>query len=161
MSAPALYVHIPFCTSFCPYCDFPKAFYEEDRIEPYFSSLYKEIKAKAEGPYDTIYVGGGTPTCVSPEKLDEYLSLLRNYLAENGEFSIEANPETLTEEKIKEFEKDVAEGKNVNIKDYIENESKDYSNKITNFGDDVSELINDSVNFVLKGGFKFIEKMIN
>lgn len=100
MSAPALYVHIPFCTSFCPYCDFPKAFYEEDRIDPYFSSLYKEIKAKAEGPYDTIYVGGGTPTCVSPEKLDEYLSLLRNYLAENGEFSIEANPETLTEEKI-------------------------------------------------------------
>ena len=101
MSAPALYVHIPFCTSFCPYCDFPKAFYEEDRIEPYFSSLYKEIKAKAKGPYDTIYVGGGTPTCIDAKKLDEYLSLLRGYLGENGEFSIEANPETLTEEKIK------------------------------------------------------------
>ena len=100
MSAPALYVHIPFCTSFCPYCDFPKVFYEEDRIDSYFSSLYKEIKAKAEGPYDTIYIGGGTPTCVSPEKLDEYLSLLHGYLAKDGEFSIEANPETLTEEKI-------------------------------------------------------------
>lgn len=66
-----------------------------------------------------------------------------------------------TEDKIKEFEKDIAEGKNVNIKDYIKNETKDYSNNITDMGDNISDFVNDSVNFVLKGGFKVIEKMIN
>ena len=68
---------------------------------------------------------------------------------------------TFTEEKMKEFEKDVEEGKNVNIKDYIEDNSKDYSNKITRLGDNISNLVYNSANFVLKGGFKMIEKMLN
>ncbi len=68
---------------------------------------------------------------------------------------------SFTEEKMKEFEKDVAEGKNVNIKDYIDDNSKDYSNKITRLGDNISDLVYDSANFILKGGFKVIEKMLN
>ena len=100
MSTKALYVHIPFCSSFCPYCDFPKAYYDPSRVRPYFLSLYQEIKAKAKGLYDTIYLGGGTPTVVEPSVLEELLSFLKPYLAKGGEFSTEANPETLTEEKI-------------------------------------------------------------
>ena len=66
-----------------------------------------------------------------------------------------------TEKKIKEFEKDIAEGKNVNIKDYVSDNSKDYSNKITRLGDGLSEIVYKSANFVLKIGFKVIEKMIS
>ena len=66
-----------------------------------------------------------------------------------------------TEEKIKEFEKDVSLGKNINIKDYLKDNEKDYSNNLTILGDSISDLINKSVNFILKGGFKVIEKLIN
>ena len=80
----------------------------------------------------------------------------------SGYYEYSNNKKTVfTEEKIKQFEKDVDEGKNVNIKDYLETNSKDYTNKVTNFGDSVSNFINSSVNFVLKGGFKIVEKMIN
>ena len=79
----------------------------------------------------------------------------------SGYYEYSNNKKTVfTEDKIKQFEKDVAEGKNVNINDYLQTESKDYTNNITNMGDWVSEFINSSVNFVLKGGFKIIEKMI-
>ena len=71
------------------------------------------------------------------------------------------NKTVFTEEKIQEFEKDIAEGKNININNYLKNESKDYRNNITNLGEDLSEFINKTVNFILKGGFKIIEKIIN
>ena len=48
-----------------------------------------------------------------------------------------------------------------NVKDYVTNTSKDYSNKITDFGDGMSSFIFDMVNGVLKGSFKVVEKMIN
>ena len=65
-----------------------------------------------------------------------------------------------TEEKIKEFEKDVSEGKNININDYLVNETKDYSNKVTNLGNGISDLLNKSVNYILRGSFKAMEKII-
>lgn len=68
---------------------------------------------------------------------------------------------SITEEKIKEFEKDILEGKNVNIKDYIKSDKKDYTNKITDFGSKISKLMIKGVNNVLKGGYKIIEKMVN
>ena len=67
----------------------------------------------------------------------------------------------LTEEKIKEFEKDVMEGKNVNINDYLKVESKDYSNKLTKIGDDISSFVFNTINTLLKESFKLLEKMIN
>ena len=80
----------------------------------------------------------------------------------SGYYEYSNNKKTVfTEEKIKEFEKDVAEGKNINIKDYMETSSKDYSNKVSRLGDNMSDFINNSVNYVLKGSFKVIEKMIN
>ena len=68
---------------------------------------------------------------------------------------------TYTEEKIKEFEKDVMEGKNVNIKDYITNDKKDYTNKITDVGAKMSNIVIKSVNLALKESYKIIEKLVN
>lgn len=83
------------------------------------------------------------------------------FSSKTGYYEYSNNKKTVfTEEKIKEFEKDISEGKNVNIKDYITDESKDYSNKITNLGNNVSNIITDSVNMFLKKSFSVIEKMI-
>ncbi len=82
--------------------------------------------------------------------------------SETGYYEYSNNQKTMfTEEKIKEFEKDIVEGKDVNIKDYITDTSKDYSNKITDIGDGLSNFIYDAVNAVLKKGFGIIENMIN
>ena len=90
------------------------------------------------------------------------ISFLSIYLSsKTGYYEYSNNRKTVfTEEKIKEFEKDISEGKNVNIKDYITDDSKDYSNKITNLGDNVSILITNSVNSFLKESFSILEKMI-
>ena len=71
------------------------------------------------------------------------------------------NKTIFTEEKIKQFEKDVAEGKNVNINDYVTINVKDYSNKITELGDKICNLIVSAVNSLLKESFKILEKFIN
>ncbi|MBQ9458042.1 MAG: radical SAM family heme chaperone HemW [Bacilli bacterium] len=98
--ASSLYIHIPFCKGFCPYCDFPKAYYFEDQADAYLLSLFAEAKAKCHGPYRTIYFGGGTPTCLNLTQLESLLGFFAPYLAPNGEFSCEANPDSLSEEKI-------------------------------------------------------------
>lgn len=80
----------------------------------------------------------------------------------SGYYEYSNNKKTVfTEEKIKEFEKDIEEGKKVDINNYLEYESKDYNNKITNIGLYISDIINKTVNFILKSGFKIIENMIS
>ena len=62
----ALYVHVPFCHHICSYCDFCKVFYQEDWVERYLDALAFEIKdKKITGDYQTIYIGGGTPSSLS------------------------------------------------------------------------------------------------
>lgn len=96
----SLYVHIPFCRHLCPYCDFPKVFHNEDWAKSYLSALKQEIQARCDGLYRTIYIGGGTPTCLSEDNLRDLLAFLSTYRDEICEWSIEANPDSLTEEKI-------------------------------------------------------------
>ena len=98
--AKALYVHIPFCAGFCPYCDFPKVYAHQDRIDAYLFSLFQEASSLEQDSYDTIYFGGGTPSVLSPSQLESLLAYFAPKLAIDGEFSIEANPDSLSEEKI-------------------------------------------------------------
>lgn len=98
--AKALYVHIPFCSSICSYCDFPKVLFREDWAEGYLSALFAELDSYAIKEVGTIYVGGGTPSALPFSLLKALLSRLSPCLEEGGEFSFEANPESLSEEKI-------------------------------------------------------------
>ncbi len=93
----SLYVHIPFCLRMCPYCDFPKVYYKQEWAEAYLSALFVEFKSRPQGPFSTIYIGGGTPTALPLDLLERLLSFLSPLLREGGEFSIEANPETVNE----------------------------------------------------------------
>ncbi len=101
MKPSSLYVHIPFCNQICPYCDFPKVIYEKQWAFSYLNSLLFELDSLSLDKLDTIYIGGGTPTSLNISLLDKLLKKLSIYLNEGGEFSIEANPDSLDEEKIK------------------------------------------------------------
>lgn len=65
-----------------------------------------------------------------------------------------------TEESMKQFEKDIAEGKNVNIKDYLKTDTKNYDNKITNLGNTLSNIVSDGIVSGLEKTFKVVEKLI-
>ena len=98
----SLYVHIPFCRHICAYCDFPKVIYNDAWAKSYLGALFFELEErKIPKGLSTIYIGGGTPTSLGESDLETLLSRLRPYLEEDNEFSVEANPETLTIEKAK------------------------------------------------------------
>ncbi|PHS40650.1 MAG: coproporphyrinogen III oxidase [Sulfurovum sp.] len=88
-----LYLHIPFCKVFCPYCSFHKYSFEEEKAREYFGILRKEIRlAKEKGfEFSSVYIGGGTPT-ILPEELAETIDLCRE-LFDIKELSCEADPD--------------------------------------------------------------------
>ena len=98
--AKALYVHVPFCSSICPYCDFTKVLYRKDWAHRYILRLKEEAAGRIDGLFSTVYVGGGTPSCLDLEDFEALLAFLSPYREEGGEFSLEANPESLDEDKI-------------------------------------------------------------
>ena len=96
----SLYVHIPFCKNICAYCDFPKVILNEEWTFSYINSLFKELSILKKKKYDTIYIGGGTPTSLNAKLLEELLKKLRSYLKDGGEFSIETNSDCLDDTKL-------------------------------------------------------------
>lgn len=100
-----VYVHIPFCESKCHYCAFASFVEREEQQKKYISSLIEEIKdfAKQEKrEVDTIYIGGGTPSIISIQDMKELIDCLKaNFIwNKDYEFTIEANPCSLTTEKL-------------------------------------------------------------
>lgn len=107
----ALYIHVPFCKSRCIYCDFcTEAISQDDKfVRRYLDNLLLEIRAASkEGKLEeikTVYIGGGTPTHLGHDKLVELVYFLSTtlYMQNVEEFTIEANPESLTEEIVKDI----------------------------------------------------------
>ena len=102
-----LYIHIPFCHQICNYCDFNKVFFKDQPVDGYIDSLGKELALwKQQGaldkPLETIFLGGGTPTSLSPAQLEKLLGYIHQYvpMADNLEWTSEANPDELTKEKM-------------------------------------------------------------
>lgn len=97
-----LYLHVPFCKSICNYCDFCHTVYQEDIAEQWLAALSKEIQAKQINlNLKTIYIGGGTPTCLSYGQLERLLIMLDPYRTRVQEYTVEINPETLDDVKAK------------------------------------------------------------
>lgn len=89
----SLYVHIPFCRHFCAYCDFPKVLLSTGFSKKYTTALLEEDKRYAGLSFDTIYLGGGTPSCIQREELKYLLNELVLRHGQPKEFTIECNPE--------------------------------------------------------------------
>ena len=97
------YLHVPFCFHKCHYCDFYSFVDREDRQEEFAARIDAELAAwapLARAPLDTLFVGGGTPTLLRPPVLDRVLGSVRDRLpfAPGAEWTVEANPETVTDE---------------------------------------------------------------
>ena len=98
----AAYVHIPFCTQICYYCDFSKVFIKNQPVDAYLEHLIQETRSYEIGKLRTLYIGGGTPTALSAQQLAYLLTELPKVmdLSEVEEFTIEANPGDLDPDKI-------------------------------------------------------------
>ena len=96
----SIYVHIPFCKQKCLYCDFNSYQNKEELIEKYFEALIKEIKSyKLNNNLKTIYIGGGTPSFPN----EKYICDVLKNLPKAEEVTLELNPGTITENKLKKY----------------------------------------------------------
>jgi putative oxygen-independent coproporphyrinogen III oxidase len=107
-SRPGLYLHIPFCSAICPYCDFAVLTGGAERRAGFVEHLLAEIRMWGEErqafpEIDTVYFGGGTPSALAPEALARILAASREHLSVRDDAWIffEANPEDVTAESVR------------------------------------------------------------
>ena len=104
-----IYIHIPFCKRKCAYCDFISFSGKARLIEKYVEALKREINKCKIGKEDymvkTIYFGGGTPSFIESKYIVEILEAIKEKfnISKNAEITIEINPGTVTEEKLKDY----------------------------------------------------------
>ncbi|WP_127592128.1 radical SAM family heme chaperone HemW [Paenibacillus lautus] len=103
----AVYIHIPFCTNKCFYCDFNSYVLKDQPVMDYLRALDKEmeltVQANPPGRIKSIFVGGGTPTVLKPNEMEYFLQSVKRHFPEWSdriEFSMEANPGTTDLEKL-------------------------------------------------------------
>lgn len=96
-----LYIHVPFCKTICSYCDFCHVLYTEELANKWLTRLKKDLLEMNNKTFETIYIGGGTPSCLNIKQLKELLSMIRPYSKQTIEYTIEINPESTDIDKIK------------------------------------------------------------
>ena len=106
----SLYVHIPFCNSKCGYCSFVSKVGTDDEKKRYFTDLIAEIKMQAQKyakryAVSSVYIGGGTPSCLDYYYIRDLLSTIyKNFAVKNSaEITIEINPNSIDRTKIREY----------------------------------------------------------
>src|SRR5262245_17410797 len=103
-----LYIHIPFCSAICNYCNFNRGLFDADLKTRYVDALVAEIgagraddedAAAPPAPADTIYFGGGTPSLLDPDEIGRLIAACERAfgVAADREVTLEANPETVSE----------------------------------------------------------------
>ena len=98
-----LYLHIPFCSSICNYCNFNRGLFDAAVKDQYVRALEQEILRAGDGsPADTIYFGGGTPSLLDPVDVARVAGACREAfdVAPDAEVTLEANPESVTEARL-------------------------------------------------------------
>ena len=99
MSRPGLYVHIPFCSAICPYCDFAVTTGDRKHRRHYLEHLLRELEVRTElTGFDTLYFGGGTPSLLELDDLHQIRE--RASLAVDCRMFLEANPEDVTRSSV-------------------------------------------------------------
>jgi oxygen-independent coproporphyrinogen III oxidase len=108
-----LYIHIPFCSAICNYCNFNRGLFDGPQKLRYVDALLAEIAASGRGgragragePADTIFFGGGTPSLLEPDEIARIIAACGDAfdLASDAEITLEANPETVDEPKLSAF----------------------------------------------------------
>ena len=108
-----LYIHIPFCVRKCAYCDFLSGPADDKTIECYVEKLMEDIQAHGAGDLareavvTTVFFGGGTPSVLSGNQMERMMETIKvNFrMKEDAEISMEANPGTVTKEKLETYKR--------------------------------------------------------
>jgi oxygen-independent coproporphyrinogen-3 oxidase len=103
-----LYIHVPFCSAICNYCNFNRGLFDADLKSRYVDALLTEIRSSnpksqiPNPPADTIYFGGGTPSLLEPDEVARIIAACQTSfdVAADREVTLEANPETVTESRL-------------------------------------------------------------
>jgi oxygen-independent coproporphyrinogen-3 oxidase len=101
-----LYVHVPFCSAICNYCNFNRGLFDAELKERYVGALLAEIRRAGDGSAaDSIFFGGGTPSLLEPAEISAVIDACRGSwsMADAAEITLEANPETVTPERLAGF----------------------------------------------------------
>src|ERR1044071_8985531 len=101
-----LYVHIPFCSAICNYCNFNRGLFDAALKERYVAAVLRDIATQGDGSAaDTIYFGGGTPSLLEPSEIASIIRTCREafLVTADAEITLEANPETVTSERLAGF----------------------------------------------------------
>lgn len=96
-----LYIHIPFCTHICAYCDFVKSRYHEGLADKVIDRLIDDILECENETLTTCYLGGGTPSALSSAQLERLCQTIHLKWPSIQEYSVEVNPEDMTLEKMR------------------------------------------------------------
>lgn len=94
----SMYVHVPFCDSICAYCDFERCKRSEVLSKKWLEVIIKDIEKRNQEKIETLYIGGGTPSCLSVNELEKLLQACDTFCP--VEYTVEANIENLSIEKI-------------------------------------------------------------
>ncbi len=102
-----IYIHVPFCRSKCPYCSFVSIPYQERAARSYLKALEEELRVSANDDTrlepKTVYIGGGTPSILPQGQFERFIGVIKEAFCLDNceEWTIEANPDSLNEHKIK------------------------------------------------------------
>ncbi len=123
-----IYIHIPFCKQACHYCDFHFSTSLKKK-EELVNALCTELvlrKNELDGNVETIYFGGGTPSLLSSEELQQiFKTIYKNYtVSENPEITLEANPDDLSKEQILKFTNSQINRLSIGIQSFFEEDLK-------------------------------------
>ena len=130
MKNSALYIHIPFCDHKCIYCDF-YSIITSDNVQSFLTAVKKEIEYFSnlysdDRIFTSIFFGGGTPSLMEPQYLDEILNHLKKYfnVDEKVEITMETNPGTVDKTKLKQFKEAGINRISIGIQSFDEDELK-------------------------------------
>lgn len=121
-----LYIHIPFCLKKCKYCDFTSYVGCEKHFADYIKCLKNEMLEYRGEKIDTIFVGGGTPSILSAHLLEDMIKEIYNTfdVTPDAEFTIESNPKTLTDEKLKVLHSLGVNRISIGVQSFVDSELK-------------------------------------
>ena len=123
-----IYLHIPFCKQACHYCNFHFSTSKKNK-DVVIESMIKELEAKSKDDSDiieTIYFGGGTPSILSISEINKFIKIIyKNFkISENIEITLEANPEDLSLDKVKELSLSSVNRLSIGIQSFNDTELK-------------------------------------
>ena len=140
--ANSVYIHIPFCSSICSYCDFCKVFYTEELASNYLDTLKKEVidNYNNEELY-TLYIGGGTPSSLSLSNLNKLFDIIKLFNLSNiKEFTFECNIQDINRNLLKLLKDNKVNRLSIGI-ETINKEGQELLNRVIS-KDDITDKIN-------------------